>query len=293
MRVCVLGATGMLGHKFVKNLGPEFEVFSVARQPFEKIEGLKIFKKERYRICSDLTNANELAKILDQVKPDAVVNAVGLTTRKLGAQAASQIILVNSWLPHRLREWCAHNNSRLIHFSTDCVFSGQKGNYLETDVPDAKDLYGRSKLLGEVADSSALTIRSSIVGREILGRTELIEWLISQKEKQIKGFTKVLYSGVTTNFMVHFVRRELSLRHLDFGLYQLASPTISKYELLQKVNQALGLGIEIVPDEGYVSDKSLRATRLYEVDPGADKPLWDVMISELVEEAAFYEGWSK
>ncbi|MCB0385265.1 MAG: SDR family oxidoreductase, partial [Bdellovibrionales bacterium] len=274
MKVLILGAGGMLGHKMAMKLGNSFEIFTATRQSLSQYTNFALFDPKRHIENLDVGDEVKLLGTLDQHQPEAVINCIGVTTRKLPAGQSHLVIRLNSLLPHVLSSWCQRNQSRLIHFSTDCVFSGDKGNYSEEDLTDARDLYGLSKILGEVKDPPALTIRSSIIGRELLHKTELVEWFLSQRGRTVKGFSNVYYSGVTTNYMAYLVEHILK-NHQDLsGLYQLASPRISKMDLLQLINQEFGLGIEIDSDPTYRSDKSLDGSRLAKILNDSEKPEW-------------------
>jgi len=194
-------------------------------------------------------------------------------------------IEINALLPHRLRDLCLEVGARLIHFSTDCVFSGRTGGYRETDQPDAVDLYGRSKLLGEVHEAPGLTVRSSIVGLELSRRTGLIEWFLAQRGT-IRGFRRAIYTGVTTAEMARFVARVLAAHHDLHDVWHLASAPISKYDLLVALARRLGrTDVEILPDDDFVCDRSLDGSRLRQVI-GYEAPSWDAMLTELADEVA-------
>jgi len=278
-----------LGHKIYIRLKDNFTTYAQLRGGAEQYSSLRIFNPEFIRANVDITDLTARNALLNEIMPTWIINCVGLTTRKISPTEGSRVIRVNSLLPHELSEWCLQNNSRLFHFSTDCVFSGEKGGYSESDTPDARDLYGRSKLLGEIDECpSALTIRGSIIGREIAHYTELLEWFLAQKGKSARGFTKVFYSGVTTNYMADLVFKIVQMPQPPSGLYHLASPRISKFELLSKINSAFDLGIELTPDESKAADKSLIGNRLFQRIENVDKPSWDKMISDLVRENDLY-----
>src|SRR5262249_41426173 len=155
------------------------------------------------------------------------------------AKSSVLAIQINSLFPHQLRDLCEDLGARLIHFSTDCVFSGHTGNYRESDVPDATDVYGRSKLLGEVTEAPGLTLRTSIIGLELSHHASLIEWFLAQRGA-IKGFRRAIYTGITTTEMGRLIDRVLQ-RHSDLhGVWHVASASITKYDLLVKLARALG-----------------------------------------------------
>jgi dTDP-4-dehydrorhamnose reductase len=293
MKIAILGATGMLGHKMQMTLREDFDVWCLARQPITGFRALGIFDESRFISGIAVERWAELQLALKKIGPEVVINCIGMTTRKIDASNSSSVIQINSWLPRALQEWTLQNKARLIHFSTDCVFSGAKGSYRESDLTDARDLYGLSKTLGEVGEPNALSIRSSIIGREIAHKTELVEWCISQKGGAIEGYRNAIYSGVTTNYMARFIKYVLKNHPSLVGIHQLSSPPISKFELLSQLNQALGLQIRITPNDKYRSDKSLDSTRLFTSLKNAEKPNWQAMIEELASEHLLYEGWAK
>ncbi|HIK98894.1 MAG TPA: hypothetical protein EYG13_05010 [Dehalococcoidia bacterium] len=193
-------------------------------------------------------------------------------------------------MPHLLAEKCEQIGGRVIHFSTDCVFDGEKGAYEESDPSDAKDLYGRTKYLGEISSPGSLTLRSSIIGRELYNNASLIEWFLSQKRKKVRGFAKALYAGLTTNRMSALVR-DLILNHPDLsGMYQVSGPWISKYDLLLLVREAFEIDIEIERDEDVDIDRTLVGD-CFSADTGFVAPSWQEMVTELAADPTPYESW--
>ena len=176
---------------------------------------------------------------------------------------------------------------RLIHISTDCVFSGRKGNYREGDVPDAEDLYGRTKLLGEVSDEGCLTIRTSMIGRELETSNGLIEWFLSQEDKTISGYKKSVFSGFTTNALAEIIAGIITKNPELHGVWHVASEPISKFELLSLVKQVYGLNIRIEPDETVVCDRSLNSERFRKVT-GFVPPTWHDMIEQMYRDSTPY-----
>ena len=190
------------------------------------------------------------------------------------------VFYLNSFFPHQLSNWALALKKRLIHFSTDCVFSGSEGSYLEDTTPNALDYYGKTKGLGEINSKSSLTIRSSMIGPELFNKTELFEWVINNKVKEINGFSRVMYSGVTTAFMARLVT-EIIENHKNLnGIYNVASKPISKFELLHLINDNFDLGLIINEDKTVISNKTLNASKL-EKEIGQQSPSWDELIFEL------------
>lgn len=291
MKIVILGAGGMLGHKMYSVLAKSFpETVAVFRKCPAHYASFGVFNDRSMRGAFDARKVDELDAYLKPLQPDVVINCIGLTTRKLGSQAESDIIVVNSVLPHKLKEWCQANGSRLIHFSTDCVFSGKSGPYSIDSARDAKDLYGQSKALGEVDGPGVLTIRSSIIGLEIEGKTELLEWFLSQRGKDVKGFRNVMYSGVTTKTMAHVVL-DLLKKNIAFGgIQQLASEPISKYELLRAANDVFGVGARIEAVDQPVSNKVLIQSS-YFTENGIRPQSWRAQLEAVAAERAQYERW--
>jgi dTDP-4-dehydrorhamnose reductase len=292
MRIVILGAGGMLGHKMYSVLSREFPettaVFRKCPAHYANFHGL--YNERSMRGAFDARKVDELDTYLSPLKPDVVINCIGLTTRKLGEQKESDIVVVNSVLPHKLKEWCQANGSRFIHFSTDCVFSGKSGPYNFDHPRDAKDFYGQSKALGEVEGKGVLTVRSSIIGLEIEGKTELLEWFLAQRGKELQGFSNVMYSGVTTTTMAHVVRDLLKKRTEFAGIQQLASAPISKFELLKLANEIFGVGAKIKAIDQPASNKVLIQSKFFN-ENGIRPPSWRSQLEILAGESAQYERW--
>ncbi len=289
MKILVFGASGMIGHQMWYKLNKEFpgHVYGTVRQSLNHYEQFKIFDSKYLIPNLDATDFAKVLQVLDQVKPDVVLNCIGITLRKPEAKNLELCTEVNSLFPQRLDKWAAQHQKRLIHFSTDCVFAGSDGMYSETSIPDAQDIYGKTKFLGEVSGSHSLTLRCPIIGREIEGKTELVEWFLKQKNNKIKGYANAIYSGITSAEMARqiilIIRKFSNLT----GLYQISAAPISKYELLQLLNQISGLGVTIDKDEGYSTNKSLDSKKYRQVT-GYVPPLWSAMLTEMMEEK-FYD----
>lgn len=220
----------------------------------------------------DVEQYDSLLQAYAQVRPDVVINCIGLIKKFMDEEDPLHAISVNAALPHRLAKLCAVSGARLIHMSTDCVFSGEKGNYTELDVSDATDLYGKSKFLGEVNYPNALTIRTSIIGRELQSANGLIGWFLSQ-EGSCQGFRRAIFSGFPTVVLAEIVREIIIPNPALHGLYHVAAQPISKYELLRLVADVYGKSIDIVADDALVIDRSLNADRFAEIT-GYRAPDW-------------------
>lgn len=285
MKVLILGAYGMLGHKMLGILKDKFDTYATCRT----------FKKDWQHILrSDCLITGVQAEVFHSVvnafaisQPDVVINCIGIVKQLDAAKDPVPSIKINSLFPHELALLCQSRGARLIHFSTDCVFSGKKGNYREDDIHDAEDLYGRTKYLGEVSGKGCLTIRSSIIGRELGTKHGLVEWFLSQRGKKVKGYSKAIYTGFTTNAMAR-IARELIENHPSLsGIWHVASNPISKYDLLRKINEKMKLNIEIEKDEQFECDRSLNGER-FSRETGIVAPTWEVMIEDLVDEVGLY-----
>jgi dTDP-4-dehydrorhamnose reductase len=295
MKILVLGGEGMLGHKMFQVLSARYPqtrctIFGTLSDPF--YQAIPLFTAQNCIEKVDVMDFTSLQKALQSEKPDYLINCIGIVKQRNEAKKAISTIMINSLLPHLLAEWASNRGGRLIHFSTDCVFSGKKGNYREEDASDAEDLYGKSKYLGEVAGPNAVTLRTSIIGRELAHFQSLLEWFLSQEGKMVKGFRRVIYSGVTTNYMAELVAKIINEYPRLSGLYQVTSPVISKYDLLNRLCDAYHLDIEIVPDDTEIFDRSMNGERFLRAT-GYREPSWDELISQLAEDKTPYDQWQK
>lgn len=282
MRVLILGASGMLGSAMLSRMcnHNDWVVFGTLRSPNKSLSA--IVSNASFIHGIDVVNPDSLISAFEQSRPDIVINCVGLVKQLAKGEEPLEAIPINSLLPHRLARLCELVKARLVHISTDCVFSGNKGNYLETDTPDAKDVYGRSKLLGEVVDyPHAITLRTSIIGHELGSARSLIGWFLSQ-QGCIKGYTKAIFSGVTTYELARVVR-DFVISNPDLhGLYHVAAEPISKYDLLKLVNREYRKDLQIEPDEKLQIDRSLDATR-FKKATGYITPSWLELVTTMHE----------
>ena len=247
-RVLILGGAGMLGHKLCQSFRKRFDTWATVRSNFGRYATYGIFDPERSMGGVEVADFDSVVKTLSEVKPTVVVNCIGVIKQLKAAHDPIASLSINSLFPHRLANLCQAVGTRLIHISTDCVFSGRKGTYTESDVSDAEDLYGRTKFLGEVDEPGCLTLRTSIIGRELAGQSGLIEWFLSNRGGKVRGFTKAIYTGLTTLVLARVIA-DVVEEHADLsGLYHVSSSPISKFELLKLVNKTYNLGIQIEPD---------------------------------------------
>ncbi len=280
MRILILGGDGMLGHQLLRSWQHAHDVRVTLRNDAVHYAHYGLFSAENSFYGIDARDFSAVEQVVKAFRPEAVVNAIGIVKQRDEAGDAILSLEINALLPHRLSLLCGEIGARLIHLSTDCVFSGRKGMYTEDDWEDARDLYGRSKLLGEVREAHAVTLRTSIIGLELARKRSLIEWFLAQRG-QVRGFTRAIYSGFTTLEMARIIERIL-LRHRDLsGLWHVASEPISKYDLLQKLSRHLGRrDVELLRDDGFACDRSLDASR-FRARTGYQPPSWDAMLAEL------------
>jgi dTDP-4-dehydrorhamnose reductase len=292
-RVLVLGATGMLGHKLVQRLAARgLSVFGTIRSSCPpETSAARVALGAAHKILHDVDVLQDgpLQAAIEAADPHVVVNAVGVIKQIDVAKDPVTSIATNALLPHRIAAFCKERGARLIQFSTDCVFVGRKGPYAENAPTDAEDLYGRSKLLGEVSGAGCLTVRSSIVGRELRGRSSLIEWFLSQRGGQAAGFTGALYTGLTTNVMSDLVGKLIIEYPEVDGIWHVASEPISKYELLQFVNTHYKLGITLGRDDKFSCDRRLDGGA-FRKRTGFNAPSWDTMIAEMYADPTPYDA---
>jgi dTDP-4-dehydrorhamnose reductase len=287
LRLLIFGANGMLGHKLYQVAKEEgHEVFGSMREPYDSFASLGVFEKGDIYDKTDVRIESDLKSVFAKCKPEVVVNCAGIVKPRLKDPVEG--IEVNSILPHKLSLLCGVK-ARLVQVSTDCVFSGIKGNYSEDDLPDPIDLYGRSKLLGEVTTTqNSLTVRTSMIGRELGTRRNLLEWFLNQKG-EVKGFTNAIFSGPTTlelsRIILKLVRGDLS------GLIHVSAQPINKFDLLHLIKKHFRLDTSIVPYPDERIDRSLQSPRLEGL--GIHVPSWNSMVKELAEENQFYEQVNK
>jgi dTDP-4-dehydrorhamnose reductase len=290
MKVLVLGGAGMLGHRLYATLRARHETVVTVRRPASDYDPLGFFDPRDILDRVDALVDADLKRSLDTARPDAVVNCVGVIKQLREAEDPITAISVNALLPHRLARLCAEASVRLVHVSTDCVFSGRKGRYTEDDTPDPIDRYGRSKLLGEVDAPGAVTLRTSMIGREIRTRSGLVEWFISHRGGSVRGFERALYTGFTTATLSRIIAEVLET-HADLtGVWHVSSEPIDKFSLLRMINDRMGLGIRVDPDHEFACDRSLDSTR-YRARTGFRPPSWAAMIDEMCADTTPYDRW--
>jgi dTDP-4-dehydrorhamnose reductase len=293
MRLLVLGAGGMLGHQLCRTLNGRFEIWGTFRGEPQQFKRHNFIPQERAVGQVNAQDISTVRRVLDLVKPDAVINGIGIVKQRDEARQAVTSIHINALFPHQLADLCAESGVRVLQISTDCVFSGMRGNYTEIDSPDPVDLYGRTKLLGELNRPSTLTLRTSIIGWQLNTYTSLLGWFASQRGLRTKGYRHAIYSGFSTAVLSNLIGDILETRKDLTGLYHVSSPPISKFDLLTRLRNALGwTDITIDADEQFYCDRSLVGTR-FSAATGWMSPSWDDMIAGLAAEWPNYERWNK
>jgi len=279
-KVLVLGASGMLGNSVMRLFAssPGCDVFGTLRAAAD-VAWFAPDIRDRLVPGVDIGDLRRLAELVADVRPHVVINCIGVVKQLAEADDPLVAIPINSLLPHQLAKLCSPVGARLVHISTDCVFSGSKGSYTEADFPDAHDLYGRSKLLGEVGYPHTVTLRTSIIGHELNSARGLVGWFLGQRQA-VKGYTHAIFSGFPAVELARIVR-DVVIPHRELaGLYHVATRPISKFALLELIAKAYGVRTEIVPDSQVVIDRSLDASRFHEAT-GYLPPEWPVLIEQM------------
>lgn len=290
MKVLILGSNGMLGHKLYQVLTPRLAVTGTIRGAYRDISQYSFYERSRIMPHVEARKIAGVARVIAEVNPDVVINAIGIVKAREEKAGVLLNIWVNSLFPHQLYQICQAKGARLIHISTDCVFSGQKGNYREDDPADATDIYGKTKYLGEVNGTGAVTIRTSFIGRELADGNGLLEWFLTNQRGKVDGFTQAIFSGFPTLHLSRIIA-DIIIKHQDLtGLYHISSAPISKFQLLNLIKKAMKLNIDINESPDFRSDRSLDATR-YRQATGFTPPSWEAMVAELAQDARQYLKW--
>lgn len=277
IKVLILGASGLIGSSIFKSLfhDPNLEVFGTIRSPkLKKYFDLKMAKKLIFGI--EVMKKNRVSNLLDMLRPNIVINCIGLTKHIPGGNDPLEAIPVNAYLPHLLASQCEQYGCRLIHISSDCVFSGSRGGYLESDAPDAVDIYGKSKALGELMDGNAVTLRTSTIGHELNSSYGLLNWFLEQSEV-CSGYKKAIFSGVTTDELARIIQNFVIPNPRLSGLYHVSGLPISKFDLLNLIAREYGKKIKIQPEAKFKIDRSLNGEK-FEIDTGYKPQEWSKLI---------------
>lgn len=279
-KILILGITGMLGHTILRKFSAQHQVWGTVRN---MDEAAPLFpEKHHEQIISgvDALQIDTVKKVMSDLKPDLVINCIGIIKQLKEAKNHLLSIALNALFPHQLAQICQENGARMLHFSTDCIFDGLNGSYIETNMPNADDLYGRTKFLGEVHDlENCLTLRTSIIGHELKGKFSLLEWFLAQ-EKNTRGFTKAIYTGFTTTEIAKIIMEKVIPNPSLHGLYQVASMPINKYELLKIIAAVYQKPIDIQPYQDFFCDRSLIGEK-FNSKTNYEVPTWEKMIAEM------------
>ena len=282
MRILILGGSGMLGHQLYKHFKCScHETKITLHQSYDKYKKFSLFDVSDTYDNVDVLNTEQLSSLFVDFKPDAIINVVGLIKQRPNKLDVLKNLQINSVFPHMLSEMGKEYNARVIHMSTDCVFNGRQGGYKEDDISNAEDIYGRTKYLGELHEPHTFTIRTSIIGFELSHKQSFLEWVLAQ-EGQVRGYTKAIYNGFTTNEMARIIEKILVEHPIKYGLYQISSHLINKYNLLLVIKKAFNLNIEVLPYDNFECYRDLNSER-FQKEFNYIPPSWEVMINELAD----------
>lgn len=292
MRVLILGASGMLGHKLSQVFQDRFETWATVRSSHGDYLEYGLFDLDRLLTDVDAFNFQTVVRAFEIAQPNVVVNAIGIIKQLPEGKDPIVSLTVNSVFPHRLATICQSAEIRLIQISTDCVFSGRKSMYSEDDVPDAEDLYGRSKLLGEVDGPNCLTLRTSIIGRELKTNNGLVEWFLGNRGRCVQGYTNAIWSGFPTVILAKVIADIIDRHHELSGVYHVSSDPITKYELLCLLRNTYQVPVEIERFPDVSVDRSLDSSR-FRAATGYVPPLWPEMVQAMAGDTTPYEAWRR
>lgn len=279
-RALIFGGGGMLGHELWRTCRRAgLDAFATVRP--ERLEGPPASVLDPAATLTGVRAEDpaSVAWAIEECGAEVAVNCIGVVKQSAAAQDAVTAIRVNSLFPHELAAACRERGVRLVHVSTDCVFSGRRGRYSEDDPPDPIDLYGRSKLLGEVEAEGVLTLRTSMIGRELQGANGLLEWFLSQQGGTVRGFAHALFTGPTAPVLASVIAEHAIPGELE-GLFHVGAEPIDKHSLLCMLRDTFSLDVEIERDEGVRIDRSLDSSRFREAT-GWRPPSWAEMVAEL------------
>ncbi len=288
MKILILGATGMLGHKLLQVLSNAHEVAATVRGDASRFHKHPVLGG--FRLIGGVTaeNVGSVKNAIDTFKPDSVINCIGMIKQQSRANDPIAAITLNALFPHQAARAANAAGARFVHISTDCVFSGRKGEpYTEEDPSDAEDLYGRTKSLGEIGEGGSVTLRTSIIGRELWTKFGLVEWFLSNKGGAVQGYSLALYTGLTTLCLARVIGSVLENQPEMSGLWHVSSQEINKYSLLKLIGETMDLNIEISENEEFVCDRRLDSTR-FRLATGIVVPTWREMISEMAADNTPY-----
>lgn len=292
-KVLILGGTGMLGHKLFLSLAecPALNIYTTIRHGGDFVSWFPKSLRDKIITNIDALSDDSLTRCIEDLKPDVMINCIGIIKQSPLAGDYFQTIAMNALLPHRLSRYARTNGARIIQISTDCVFDGTRGNYRETDPPTPTDLYGRSKLLGEIDYGNHLTIRTSMIGHELQSRHGLVEWFLHEK-RPVSGYTRSVFSGFPTVELARIIR-EYVLPHPELhGIYHLGAEPISKHDLLRLIADIYDYPVTVKPEPGPALDRSLNPGRFRE-STGYQAPGWQGLIQTMYRDFQTASCYSK
>ena len=289
MKVCVLGAGGLLGHMLIRVLGETIDVYGTTRESRSISSPLARFlPQDKWIDNIEASKFDSINKVFGTTNFDTVINCIGLIKQRNAQTTEHEMMFINAEFPHHLAQVANQQGARVIHISTDCVFSGDKGNYVETDTPDPVDVYGKSKLFGELNDVKNLTLRTSHIGRELTIRKSFIEWLLSQKSGHVEGYGHAIYSGLTSQELARLISELLNAKKGITGMFHVSSQPISKLEIIKKLNKLLNLEIDVIPDLKVQINRSLNSDK-FRLATNLTPHNWDQMLSDFCKDQKNYE----
>jgi dTDP-4-dehydrorhamnose reductase len=289
MKILILGGSGMIGHRMWATLAKTHQVYATLRRgnlgALEKIPGISA---DHCFFGVDAYDSASLIPVLEKVQPQIVLNCIGIVKQLKDSNDAIKSISLNALFPQQLTKICAQYGARMIQFSSDCVFDGNKGHYVEGSIPDATDIYGRTKTLGEIGDQShVVTLRTSSIGREVFPHGGLLEWFLSNQDKKVTGYKKAIYSGFPTHRLAMILSEYLFPHPELSGILHIASLPIDKLTLLQMIKSHFNLNIEIGEDSKVEIDRSLDCTHFSKASQ-FQPPAWSEMMKDLEVDFEIY-----
>ena len=279
-KLLILGGGGMLGHKALHILSRDLDTWATFRKFGNRFKSLKFIDKSKIVDNVNAFSIESIEKAIQLVKPDIVLNCIGIIKQLKESTDSKKSIFINSYMPHVLAEYCERNHIKFIHISTDCVFNGIDGNYREDSISNAEDLYGRSKYLGEVYNGSTLTLRTSIIGHELFSSYSLVDWFINNSSQDIEGYTNAIYTGLPTCIFINEIYRLIKYYPKLSGLYHVASEPITKYDLLCKINEIYCLNKTLLSNDKFICNRSMNYNK-YKIETNYKPLLWKEMITSM------------
>lgn len=282
----------MLGHKLLQIFANDFQTAATVRSNSAASEISDIISEKQVYTNVDAEDFQTVDGVIEKTQPDVIVNCIGIIKQLASSASVVKTLRVNSIFPHLLSESARKHNARLITVGTDCVFKGTRGGYVEADVPDAEDLYGKSKNLGELAAENCLTIRTSIIGRELSTAHSLAEWFLSKRGKEVEGFSRAVFSGFPTIVLADIIKNLIENHPRLSGLYHVSSEPINKYDLLCLLRDAYKADVRIKRKEEFEIDRSLDSSR-FRAATGYSPPMWAEMVEKMAADPLPYEAIRK